>query len=182
MRFYTVSGGQGTRFYDGEYCPYPQDFGPLILDPSYPVDVHVRVVRGGRPGDMMFAAFNVVSQRFLDVLGECQATGYSPRPIRVVLAHRRNAECAGYFLIKVLGRALLDAHRSGLRHFDSGAVSGWDSTHIDESTWDGSDVFAVGTRRESYGTQMNVVERVAEGLRRSKLRNVVLTRNDEHSV
>ncbi len=182
MRFYVISGGQGKQFFDGEYHPYPHDFGPLILDPNTPVDVCVRVVRGGRPGDMMFAAFNVVSQRFVEVLQGCQAAGYSAHPIRVVLAHRGDVECGGYFLIKVQGRAVLDAHQSGLRYLASGTPSGWDRLHIDEKTWDGSDVFAVGTGENTFGVGMHVVEHVADALRRAKLRNVILTRNDECSL
>jgi len=179
VQFYAVAGGQSTWYYDGEYSPYPQDCGPLLLDPAGPVDVGVRVVRGHCAGDIMFASCNVVSARFGKALQDCNATGFSAHPIEVVLAHRGNERCRGYFVIKVLGRALLDAERSGARYLESGALSGWDSLHIAEATWDGSDEFAVGTREDRYGTRLYVVERVAEALRRAKLRNVVLTRNDK---
>ncbi len=183
MIFYNVRGAQGKQFYDGEFSPYPMDLGELILTPGpVPHDICVKAVRGGRVGDMMFAGFNVVSQRFVDVLRECQATGYEAHPIRVVLAHRGGVECEGYFLIKILGRATLDAGRSGLRYFESGGLSGWDRTYVDEATWDGKDVFGIGTTREACGIAMYVVERVAGALRRAKLRNVQLTVNKDCRV
>jgi hypothetical protein len=182
MLFYAVSGGQGKQFYDGEFSPYPRDLGTLILTSArIPEGLCVKAVRGGRIGDMMFAGFNVVSRRFIEVLHECGATGYDAHPIRVVLAHRANQECDGYFLVKLLGRAVIDAKRSGLRYFATGTLSGWNGLYIDEATWDGTDVFAVGTQKDKCGTQMYVVQRLATALRQAKLRNVKITPNTEWS-
>jgi hypothetical protein len=50
----------------------------------------------------------------------------------------------------------------------------YDGLYIYESRWDGSDVFAIG-----QGVGMYVVERVAEALRKAKLKNVRIVPNDE---
>lgn len=176
MEFYEVVAAQGKQFYDGEFKPYP-DLGALILGPDIPEDLCVEVVRGGRPGDMMFAAFGVASSRFVDVLARCGATGYVAHPIAVHNAERDNEPISGYMLVKLTGRGgrLNEDKMQLVRSPGGDAISDYSGIYMDESQWDGSDVFAI----PGFGIGMYVVKPIAAALRRANLRNVRLCRNAE---
>ena len=189
MDFYQINAGQGKQFYEGEFSPYPRDLGELILTPGpVPQNICVKVVRGGRLGDRMFAAFGVVSRNFVDVLQACEATGYAACPIRAFAAHRANENIPGCFLLKLLGRGgHLDLERSYRDPRDREIESRYPNLrgskryigiYMNDAEWDGSDVFAI----PELGIAMFVVERVAQAIRKAKLRNVRLTKNTEACI
>lgn len=180
MRFFIVCPGQATQFYDGEFAaPYP-DLGRLILTAWVPPQqLRVQVVRGGRLGDMLFAAFNVVSPRFVDVLRANQATGFGTAEVVLM---KGDEILATYYVLKLSGRGgPFDPVRSHARYGPdgpSGAIFDYDGIYMNESNWDGSDVFAI----PGLGIGIYVVERIAEAIRKAKLKNVVLTPSEECSM
>jgi hypothetical protein len=172
VRFFRLAPKQGPQFYDGEFHPYP-DLGRLFLERGPIPTVHVEIRTGTRPGDMIFAAFNVVSSRFLDALQECRATGYETFPIEL---HKRGKLLDLYYGIRLLGRGgPFDKERSNADIRNGGTVHGYSAIHMDETQWDKSDVFAI----PGLGISMCVVERVEEELRKAKLLNVRMTLNTE---
>lgn len=173
MKFFGVTSRRGPQYYNGEFSPYP-DLSKLFLTPWLPSCVRVEIRTGTKPGDMMFSAFNVVSERFVAVLASCHATGYSTFPVEV----RRSGQIIpGYYGLKLLGRGgPFDEVRSNVeRSPDGEAIFGYSAVYMVEDQWDGSDVFAI----PGLGIGLYVTERVAEGIRRAKLTNIRLTLNSE---
>jgi hypothetical protein len=177
MVFYEILGNQGAQFYDGEFSPYPMDLAAFVLDAKKPVGTSVKVVRGVRPGDMMFAAFNVVSDRLVDVLEAEAATGYRTHPIEVYNAKAGGASIPGYWLLCPTGRGgpMDPVAMQVVWQRPGGAISNYNGIYMDEDKWDGSDVFAI----PGLGIGIYVVERLALAMRKAKLRNVRLTCNTD---
>lgn len=171
MTYYSVSGGQGPQFFDGEFEPYP-DLTALFLGSALPDGLRVKLRTGSTPGDMIFATPNVVSQRFLDALVACNATGYQPLPVRV---ENDGVAVGNYYALKLLGRGgPLDEARSEVTRFH-GAVMSHNYTYMDEKAWDGSDVFAI----PGLGIGMFVTERVHAALVNANLTNVQMVVNHD---
>jgi hypothetical protein len=176
MKFYCVHPGFATQFFDGEYDPYP-DLDELVFGASPLPGLEIEIVRGTRPGDMIFAAFNAVSHRFTQVLEECRATGWSAYPVAARLM-KTGTIVAEYQVLKLLGVG-------GPLRYVSTQVVGDDygtryskvrGVFMDESKWDGSDVFAI----PGMGIHIFVSERVTGALRKAKLKNVRIVPNDEY--
>ena len=175
MKFYRVRCKQGKQFFDGEWSPYPSDLMDLYGDASQPVPdgLHVQVVRGTQPGDILFATCNVVSDRFVGILEEIGATGF--RTFRVPLIKRR-ITVATYNGLKILGRGgPFDAIRSNAKIDEFGSVNGYSGIYMDESRWDGCDVFFI----PGLSVSLYVTERVAHALQDARLLNVRLVENSE---
>lgn len=173
MRFYRLSAGQATVFYNGDFAPPYPNLTELFLGTSIQEELSVVIRSGGRPGDMMFSCSNVVSDRLLDVLKGCSATGYQPFPVTVSAGETNLA----YWGLKLLGRGgPFDARRSEATYGPDGeALFGYSCIYMDEDRWDGSDVFAI----PGLGIGMFVTERVKEALEKAKLRNVRLVLNTD---
>jgi len=173
MLFFDVSAKQGTQFFQGEWDPYPDDLHAVYLGAERPQPMHVKIRTGTRPGDMIFATPNVISERFLTMLRDCDATGYTTFPVALIKA----GDCvANFFGLRVYGRGgSFDEARSKAYHGTAGALDGYDGIYMDESRWDGSDVFFI----PGVGVSLYVTERVAEAIKKAKLVNVQLTPNDE---
>lgn len=174
MLFFEINAGLATRYYSGSFEPFPEDLGEFVLGDSPIEDTAVEVKAGTQPGDMVFAAFNVVSQAFVNALEEQQATGFEAVPIDLVLTKDNHRIVDGYYLLRMRGRGgPIDEERSSLIR-DGRAISNYDGLYIYESEWDGSDVFVVGD-----GIGIFVVERIAQALKKAKLKNVKITPNHE---
>jgi hypothetical protein len=175
FRFYNVMPKQGTQFYDGEWSPYPKDALALHTLAEVPPDLHVKIVRGVRPGDAIFATGNVVSERFVGVLRECQATGFDVFPVPLI---KKGIVVASFLGLRVLGRGgHFDPVRSNADMKEGGVAFGHSAVYMDESQWDGSDVFFI----PGLGVALFVTERVAKVMKRANLLNVKLTLNTECS-
>jgi hypothetical protein len=175
FNFYDVMAKQGTQFYDGEWSPYPKDTLALHTLAEVPPDLHVKIVRGVRPGDAIFATANVVSERFVRVLRECQATGFDVFPVPLI---KKGAVVASFLGLRVFGRGgPWDSVRSNADMHEGGVAFGYSAIYMDESQWDGSDVFFI----PGLGVTLFVTERVANAMKRAKLLNVKLTVNTECS-
>lgn len=175
MRFYDVKGKQGTQFFDGTWDPFPDDPHAFYFGTEVPAGTHIKVVRGGRPGDAIFVTPNVVSERFVDVLKGCDATGYTTFPVRLV---KNGDQVALFHGLKVYGRGgAFDPIRSNARLGSGGILFGHAAVFMDESGWDGSDVFFIPGK----GVCLFVTERVGTAIKKAKLRNVSVTVNTEAS-
>ena len=173
MRFFVLSCKMGKQFIDGNYGCWP-DMVTLFLSPAVPAELTLRILQGSELPDLICGGWHVYSQRFLDVLAACQATGYTSFPMRVV---RGDLEIPGYFGVKILGRGgPLDAERSGVVWLPGGtAKAGLKAVYMKEEEWDGSDIFAI----PGCGITMHVTERVAEAIRKARLTNIALIPNSE---
>jgi len=176
LDFYQVRETSHPRFFDCEVHPFPDDLEAVVLGPDLPKGLYVKAVCGREPGDLISAALWVFSKRFLDVLESCQATGYRACPIRIV--DKKGHPLPDYFLLKLTGRGgPLDEERSGVIRGSSGAILGRTAVYMDESQWDGSDVFAI----PGMGICMFVTQRIGEAIRKARLLNIDLVVNSEDS-
>lgn len=71
----------------------------------------------------------------------------------------------------------MDDERSGVIRGTYGAIMGQKAIYMDESKWDGSDVFAI----PGMGICMFVTQRIAEAIRKARLLNIDLVLNSEDS-
>lgn len=173
MRFHYLTMGMGHRYYEGCLRPYPDDLAAVILEPEMPTGMHAEITTGDRPADMLEFLFNVVSGRLIRVLEEVGATGFLACPLRVHLA-KKDVWIPDYFLLKVTGRGgPMDWERSVARKEEWG--TSYRAVYMDESKWDGSDVFCM----PGMGVSTYVTERIAEAIKRAKLTNVRLIPNSE---
>ncbi len=172
MRFYSVRAMQGTQFYDGEWHPYPRDLYALYTGGKRPERLHVRVRTGTKPGDMIFATWNVVSEQFLALLRKHQATGFETFPVPL---YKKGVEVGRFFGLIVHGRGgPFDPARSNADIRDE-CVQGYSAVYMDETRWDGSDVFLI----PGLGIGLYVVDRIGNAIRNAKLRNVSVTANSD---
>jgi len=175
LDFYSVGAAHAVRFFSAYFTQYEEYVPEVILGPDLPSDLCINVVSGTQAGDIIYAAFPVFSKRFVDVLRDCQATGYRACAIRV---ERKGELIPDYFLLKLTGRGgPLDEQRSEFVRDPSGAFLSREAVYMDESKWDGSDVFAI----PGMDIAMYVVERIADALSSAELRNVQLVLNSEDS-
>lgn len=173
MLFYDVDRKQGTQFFDGEWSPYPRDPHAYFIDTELPAGTHVKVVRGARPGDAIFATPNVVSHRFIEVLECCNATGYRTFPVPLV---KNGVEVALFCGLRVHGRGgAFDPVRSNADMREGGISFGQSAVYMDETGWDGSDIFFI----PGQGVSLFVTEKVGMAIKKAKLRNVQVTVNTE---
>jgi hypothetical protein len=88
----------------------------------------------------------------------------------------RLREVAVYHALRVSGRGgPFDARRSDEELDETGFRIGHSAIYMNESKWDGSDVFFI----PGMGITLFVTERVAQAIRAAELTNVILTRNTE---
>lgn len=140
MEFYMVHATEVPGCWDGEFDPYPRDL-MMLHTKAPPKNLRVEVRTGRRGSDTVFGSFNVVSPRFLDVLRSTNASGYDPWPIPLV---RNGKVLATYYLLRVHGRGgPIDWARSGLDPSVEFATLRARQIFMDESKWDGSDVFLI---------------------------------------
>lgn len=172
MEFYAIAAKQGTRFFDGEWHPYPADLYRLHTDPKVYAGERICIRTGKQPGDAIFATPNVVSDRFVKVLRECNASGFETFPVPLVRNNRQMAESYG---LLVFGRGgPFDPVRSQAQ-MSGQTVMGYCGVHMDVAEWDGSDVFFI----PGLGIGLYVTSRVATAIRHAKLQNVKVTLNAE---
>lgn len=173
MRYYEVTGGHLPQYYNGEFPqPYP-NLVDLFLGPDLPRELCIIVQEGKVPGDMLFSTPNVVSANFVNVLRSCHATGFQAFPVSLV----RGTTILTYWGLKLIGRGgPFDPKRSEAKYTpDGGAIIGYNCIHMDETQWDGSDVFAI----PGLGISMYVTERVKEAFERENLLNVRMVLNTD---
>jgi len=132
-------------------------------------------IGGGRwPGHIVY--FLVWSTELVEVLQRAGATGYATYSIRLLRGRQR---VPGYVGMRVFGKGgPFDPDRSGAEYCSDGGLIGYDRICMDESQWDGSDVFMI----PGLGIGIFVVERVAEELMKLKLKNVSVRPADECSM
>jgi hypothetical protein len=170
MRYYYLKQLGDEKYYGGAPVPYPPDLGVLVLGPDPPLGpVRYEMTTGTEVGDLMFPS--LCSDRLVAAFESCAATGYLTYPVQVLMG---GEGIAGYQGLLVLGRGgPMDLERSGAKR----ESWGWShkSVQMDESRWDGSDVFSI----PGMGITIFVSERVAQALREVQLRNVRLEPNTE---
>lgn len=139
-----------------------------------PLDgLRVLVRTGTQPGDLIFTTPNVVSERFLGILRECNATGFDVFPVPLI---KDGEQVALYYGLRVYGRGgEFDRVRSDADIGETGAIHGSAAVYMNEADWDGSDVFFI----PGLGVELYVTERVALALKKAKLVNVQITLNSE---
>ena len=173
MEFYLVTAKQGPQFYQGELAPYPPDLVRFYTDVTYQPECHIAIRGGTQQGDMVFAAFNCVSARFVGALARCGATGFVP--VRIPLI-QRGSILGDYYYLKVTGvGGAFDVARSRAKLSESGVVLGHSGVYMKESEWDGSDMFFI----PGLGISLCVTYRVYTALLTARMRNVRLTPNSE---
>jgi hypothetical protein len=171
MLFYYISEDDQPEFCGGAFVPWPSDLGALILDPKRVEGIEVKLNKG-KIGDML--VFGVISQRLLNILESCHATGYLAHPIKV---EQEGCVLDNYYLLKITGRGgPLDEEKSGVVRLKPGeTIYGYKAVYMDESKWDGSDVFAI----PELGIATFVVERVGNAIKNANLPNIILKLNTE---
>ena len=178
MIFYNVSGDQNPRYFDGEYHPYPVGGFARIYEGTQPVGpLAIRIREGREPGDMLFSTPNVVSPRFLDLLHSIKATGFTPVPVSLV---KDGVTVATFYALRIHGRGgPFDPLRSGASYCKTNpsVLFGHKAVYMDNSQWDGSDLFLI----PGLGVSLFVTQRVAQSIETASLKNVILTRNTEDS-
>jgi len=176
MEYYEIHGDQKPQYYDGEYHPYPARGFTAVNDGEVDTStLTIRIRTGTRPGDMLFATANVVSARFVDVLTSLHATGYTTAPIRLV---KDGATLATFYVLRIHGRGgPFDPVRSGPCYSKSNPtkVFAYEGAYMDESRWDGSDLFFI----PGLGVRLFATERVAQAIKRARLKNVLVEHHSE---
>lgn len=173
LHFYELQFNVCGPYYEAAAEPFPEDLGDLVLGPDPPpAPVRFEIVRGSRPADIIGCA--VWSERLISVLRECGATGFKPYEIEL---YRKGKPVPGYMGVLVLGRGgPLDEVRSDVERDETGkCIFGHSAVYMHEDQWDGSDVFVI----PGLGIREFVTARVAEVLRKARLRNVQLILNSE---
>lgn len=176
---YTLGEGwrrTALRAHQAAGRPDPDDLLLARVRPTAPVVF--RRDTGSRPMDLVgttSVATTLVSDRFVAVLADVGADGWTTYPVRVL--DRAGAVIAGYHGLAVTGRAgPLDRGRTRVvarpPQAPAGGVTyeerGW---YFDPATWDGTDVFAAeGTRA------VCVTDRVRRALEGAGATNVAFTR------
>lgn len=172
-KFYCISGGQGSQYWDGEWSPYPDDLQKFYSTTGLQSGHRVKVVRGTKPGDMLFATWCVISPAFHSLLIQNAATGFVSFEVPLVKGDLILAQYTG---LVVHGKGgPFDPARSEADYSPSGALVGHSAVFMDSTKWDQSDVFFV----PGLGISLFVSERIAMVIKRAKLKNVVITGNAE---
>lgn len=137
-----------------------------------PGEVRYAVVEGWKPQPILDCG--VWSKELIKVMRSINATGFDTFDIGVYKATGEPIE--GYFGVRVTGRGgEFDEERSGAQRSGRGVLLHYQAIHMNESQWDGSDVFLI----PNLGSMVFVTERVAEAIRESKLRPIDLDLNTE---
>jgi len=164
LRFYDVCHAWGLG-----YCwANPSDGGASIIRASKPRKPPTFTIADGwKWGDIV--SHNVWSERLADVLKGCQATGYGAYP--AIIKHKRKL-VHGYMALFVSGKGgPIDPKRSKATFFDDGDLLHYESVFMDESKWDGTDVFTI----PGLGFGIYIVGRVVKELKRIRPVNVSFT-------
>jgi hypothetical protein len=173
MLFFNVLPLGDPMFFDGEWDPFPEDLYAMHAEGRFVPGLQVVIRTGEILGDMISSTSNVVSPRFLDALRSCSASGYATRPVPLV---KDGASIAEFALLHVFGRGgQFDDVRSNADRDAKGTLHGHSAVYMDESQWDGSDVFFI----PGLGVCLFVSERVATALEKGKLLNVEITANTQ---
>lgn len=173
MEFFRLQRNYASIYWEAAPDPFPHDLMEYILaDTPMNDNCRYELLCGRRPGDMI--SLSAWSDAMIAVFTKCQATGLRTAPIQI---HAKNKVYGGYQRIKVIGRGgpLDDVRSHVIRQDDE--IASYRGIYIDESKWDGSDVFSI----PGLGIFIFVVPRVADALRRAKLTNIELIPNSECS-
>lgn len=174
MRFYAVTALSASEYLNGEWETYPPDLFALHSGAEVPAPIRVRIVAGSENGDLLFSTPNVVSRKFLGVLMENRASGFSFAAVPVM---RSEIEVDEFYCLMITGRGgQFDELRSGAYRMGS-ALFGHEAVFMEEDGWDGSDLFLI----PGLGIRLFVTERIGDALKRADLANVRLILNSEHS-
>jgi hypothetical protein len=102
-----------------------------------------------------------------DVLEHCEATGVATYPVKVI---RGRQQLNGYTALRVFGKGgPFDEKRSKATDIS------YEGIYMDESQWDGSDVFTI----PGLGIGIFILERVVKELEKIKPTNVSFTLSTE---
>lgn len=169
LRFYKVRRGRVSGHFDAAPDPWPADWIDFLKRGPRPgTVVRYNIDYGHRFGDILSTA--AWSAHLCERLREHHATGMSSYTIEVT---RKKKSVEGYLGLIVNGTGgPFDEVRSGADRRGS-ALFGHEAVFMDESQWDGSDVFTI----PGLGTSIFVSQRIGESLREMPLRNVELVLN-----
>lgn len=164
MSFYDVGEQVHPVFFWAEPSSYDRlDALLLRKEPPKRCPVVFPVKTGMRAGDAI--SCNVWSERMVNVLRTCKATGWSSVPAHVT---RQGKRIPGYRLVHVSGRGgRLDFKRSRASYSKEGLLQ-YDGVYMIEDEWDGSDMFLI----PELCLAVFAVERVAKALLDARLTNV----------
>ena len=159
-RFFTVDVGGDREFRVG----LPTGGGSVRDERSYflgraepPGELTYRHKMGPRvPGDVVSATWVATSflrRQILEDMREAGLTGWSSIPTRIVVGEE---EVVGFERLVVTGRSGPIDKRSGERtmvQFPGGMFEHLRGVRIDDSSWDGSDLFIAGGAVELVGSE-----------------------------
>jgi len=174
---FALRSGHGTRHYFA-HTDLPGSPGDPAVEVTRgewvpPRAVHISHFKGSaNPGDVIWTSDFfplIVSQRVIDVLEANAVTGWRTYP--VVVHNKAKAVVPGYHGLAITGRCgFFDGTRSRvvLRDYPAALVEERVGYHLDEASWDGSDIFC-----SIAGSGMKLcTAAVKEVLERAKVRNL----------
>jgi hypothetical protein len=168
LRFYEVQPHAHPTYFWSEAHPLPKDYVRLLTSKTTPRRRPVFRANTGRfKGDVI--ASIVWSRRLGNVLSESKATGVATYPVKVM---RGRQQLDGYVALRVFGKGgPFDDKRGKATYWKDGSIWSYDGIYMDESQWDGSDVFTI----PGLGIGIFIVERVVKELEKIKPTNVSFT-------
>lgn len=169
--FYQIGRGAISGYFGAAPDPWPEDYLCFLRHGPQPgTVVRYDIDYGHKFGDVLSTA--AWSTMLCEKLREHHATGIEYYPIEVT---RKKKPVEGYVGIVVSGTGgPFDEVRSGA-DWHGRALFGHDAVFMDESQWDGSDVFTI----PGLGMCIFVSQRIGEALKDTPLRNVKLVLNSE---
>ncbi len=172
MQFYGILDRSNGGCYSAEPSPYPKGLESFVLgEQDPPQHISYNIKHGRKAGDVLSDA--AWSERMVTALKDLGATGFAAYRVSV---SRKGEPVTGYVGVRVTGRGgprIPGARRllTKGQWFDL-----YQGIYMQEDAWDGSDVFSI----PGAGIGLFVVERVADVLRKLRLRGVMLVPNDEY--
>lgn len=170
--FYRIRRGKASGFFDAGPDPWPTDWLDFLKrGPEPGMIIRYDIDYGYKFTDILStAAWSEELVRHLEAMDAIGIASYS------VEVTRKKKPVEGYRGIIVSGTGgPFDEVRSGADRRGS-ALFGHAAVYMDESQWDGSDVFTI----PGLGTSIFVSQRIGETLREMPLRHVELVLNSEY--
>ncbi len=166
--FYDLTPGWGAVWYEAE-ADFQDPFYSQAMR-GFQGTVQAKIVCGTRPGDMMRprSVLSFVSERFVEALQENAFTGWGTYDVELSGGKGPLPKYYGLVAYGVGGPMLPDESEA---EFNSeGRVKALSRLVFDMSRWDGSDIFYT----EPLSLGICVTERVAQALKKAKLKNLSL--------
>ena len=175
LRFFEVSWRANPSFYWPILPTDVADWEALATAKENPQRLLVYRIGGGhRPGHMVHDL--VWSLELIETLQRYGATGYATYPVRVLKGHR---PLMAYRGIRVYGKGgPFDPSRSKAEYGPAGGLIGHACICMDESQWDGSDIFTI----PGLGICIFVVDALAKEFTKLRLKNVKIEAAEQCSM